>query len=228
VKKILVVLSVLVIAMATAIAVFIMMSSNDLPQGESGEKAEQLTDDMLEALGYEAYQEIKTISWSFPGGHHFVWSKDVDSVEVKWEQYEVYFSTKTLQGEATSDGVTLTGEEQKEALEIAWSYFANDSFWLVAPFKVRDPGTTREYVDFQNGKALLVHYASGGVTPGDSYLWILDDNNRPTAWRMWTQILPIGGLEFTWTGWTNQEGAWFAPLHSGLISVNLENLSVSL
>ena len=38
--------------------------------------------------------------------------------------------------------------------------------------------------------------SSSGVTPGDSYLWVLDDK-LPTAWRLWVSVVPIPG----WTSW---------------------------
>jgi hypothetical protein len=44
-----------------------------------------------------------------------------------------------------------------------------------------------------NQEALLI-YASGGSTPGDSYMF-----RRPKlqakAWRMWVSIIPVGGLK---------------------------------
>jgi hypothetical protein len=49
-----------------------------------------------------------------------------------------------------------------------------------------DEGTTRSLVkneDKTNG--LLVSYASGGVTPGDAYLWKLDANGLPQSYKMW-------------------------------------------
>jgi hypothetical protein len=47
-------------------------------------------------------------------------------------------------------------------------YFNNDSFWLIAPFKLRDAGTTRSIVMQDEKKSFMISYASGGSTPGDS------------------------------------------------------------
>jgi hypothetical protein len=73
-------------------------------------------------------------------------------------------------------------------------YFNNDSFWLIAPFKLRDAGTTRSIV-MQDNQALMITYALS--TPGDSYVWFVE-NYMPKAWRMWVSIIPVGGLETTW------------------------------
>ncbi len=200
--------------------------SEQLPQGQTGPAAEALADKMLASLNLEAYEQLDTLSWTFPRGHHFIWDKKANIVNVIWEEYEVTFSPETMEGKATKDAQLLSGTEKEEAIREAWEYFANDSFWLVAPYKVRDPGTTRTLVNTEEGDALLVTYSSGGVTPGDSYLWMLDDNGRPIAWKMWVNIIPIGGLRFSWDNWKSYEGAWFATDHKGLISLNLSNISV--
>jgi hypothetical protein len=53
-------------------------------------------------------------------------------------------------------------------------------------FKLRDPGTSRSIVMQDEKEALMVTYTSGS-TPGDSYVWILDENIP--AWRMWVSIV---------------------------------------
>ena len=68
---------------------------------------------------------------------------------------------------------------------------------------------------------LMVSYASGGVTPGDTYLWLLDENGRPTGWKMWVKILPFKGLYTSWADWvTLDTGAQIASMH-GIKSFNL-------
>lgn len=188
----------------------IWIASDPLPEGEKGPEAEALADKMLEAMNYEAYQQIKTLSWTLAGRHHYVWDKQENTVTVRWEDVEVEFSPDTFDGSAIEKGKPLDGDELHDAIQTAWTYFANDSFWLVAPFKVRDPGTERRLVETADGRALLVTYTSGGVTPGDSYLWLLDENFKPRAWKLWVKIIPIGGVEISWENWQNYGGAWLA------------------
>lgn len=215
------------LALFIAIGVGVYLAyDKPLPTGQEGPEAEALADKMLEALNYEAYQKLNTIQWTFYRNHTFIWNKKDNIVTAKWDDYEITFSPENKSGTVLKNGTILEGPEKQTALQTAWQLYANDSFWLVAPFKVRDPGTRRYLVDTEEGPGLLVTYNGGGVTPGDSYLWILDEQNRPKAWRMWVNILPIGGLEFEWNNWKQYNGVWFASSHKGLVDVTVSDISV--
>lgn len=136
-------------------------------------------------------------------------------VQVTWGNKKVLLNTKKVAGKAYEDGVELAGKQSDKLVQKAWNYFCNDSFWLNAPAKVFDKGTERSIVTLKDGRqGLMIEYASGGVTPGDAYVWILDENNLPTSWKMWVNIIPIGGVEATWEDWkTLQLGAKVATGH---------------
>lgn len=209
-------------------AVAWMLMDEPLPEGGHQPEAERLTDRMFEAIGYEAWQAIPFVSWSFRGQHHFVWDKVEHVAQVKWDDMRVVIDLDTRNGRAYREGRLLEGSEAEEALEKAWGYFANDSFWLNAPAKARDSGTERSVVVTDDGdKRLKVHYSSGGVTPGDTYVWLLDENGLPTAVKMWVSIIPVGGTKATWEGWRDMRGAKIATEHRmGPASVDIGNLKV--
>ncbi|MEM9897251.1 MAG: hypothetical protein AAF789_12860 [Bacteroidota bacterium] len=187
-----------------------------LPNGTSGNEAEQYADEMLKALNAEGFDTLKTISFTFAGIHSYNWNREENQVEVSWEDQKV-----TLNLNYHPEDFSMIEYE-------AYEYFINDSFWLVAPFKVRDKGVIRKTVDVEEGRGLLVTYTSGGVTPGDSYLWILDENGFPISWRLWTSNIPVGGLEMSWGGWRQFENVWFSTLHtSQVIDLEISDLAVS-
>ena len=100
-------------------------------------------------------------------------------------------------------------------MKTAYAAWVNDSFWLIAMNKPFDPGTRRFRVEQPDGRqSLLVAYGSGGVTPGDAYLWHFDENGRPESWQMWVSVVSIGGLTATWEDWVQLDtGAWVSTKH---------------
>lgn len=88
-------------------------------------------------------------------------------------------------------------------------------FWLNPLAQFFALGTTRQLVVQPDGSEdLLLTYTSGGDTLGDSYLWQVNPDGRPQAWRMWVSIIPLGGVKATWQQWMQLEtGAWISPSH---------------
>ncbi|WP_299681983.1 hypothetical protein [uncultured Tenacibaculum sp.] len=180
-----------------------------LPTGKQGEEADALANKMLVTLQHEAFENTEILEWSFIGKHFYKWYKQENKVEVSWENNKVILNTKN----SDQSEIFVNGQksDDKTLIEKAEAFFNNDSFWLIAPHKVFDNGVERRIVKHNDKDALLVTYTSGGTTPGDSYLWILNDNGFPTHYKMWTQIIPIGGLGASWNDWTTTESGLQLP-----------------
>ncbi len=179
-----------------------MILSEKKPKGVASAEADELAKKMLSAINYEAWDSIKIIRWDFANQHQFAWDKELNLVQVIWGKYKVLLNTKEVAGKAYENGVELSGERVDKLVQTAWSHFCNDSFWLNAPSKIFDEGTKRSIVQLKDGReGLMVEYASGGVTPGDAYVWILNEQGLPIAWKMWVKMIPIGGVESTWEDW---------------------------
>lgn len=194
--------------------------NEDLPKGEQGLKADELASKMLNALDEEAYYNTDYLEWTFKDRHHYKWYKSNNTCEVYWDDFTVLLdfdsesNSKVYVAEQEYNGI-----EKQDYINKAVKYFNNDSFWLVAPYKIFDSGAQRRIVITEDNKeALLVTYTSGGTTPGDSYLWHLDEIGMPKSFQMWVDILPIDGLEATWENWTTTEsGAKIPTFHKFLL-----------
>ncbi len=201
-----------------------------LPYGEQGPEAEELADKVLSAVNIQGWDSITAVKWTFRNDHKFIWDKKRHLVQVEWQEYKAQLNTKTKKGKAWLSGNRVQDEEAElDLVQKAWALFANDSFWFAAPFKIRDQGTERRLVKLGKSNGLLVTYTSGGVTPGDSYLCLLDEDGRPNGWKMWVNILPIGGLQFSWEGWeTFDHDTHISLRHLGVVDVNINDLETAL
>ena len=222
-KKLIKYTAVLFLLLVAVLAICYFTYNEPLPNGKQGKQADALASKMLKELEYEAYKNTEILEWTFRGKHHYKWYKQENIVVVNWDNNKVILNTKkTEKSEVYIDDEKVINTE---ILNKAKGFFNNDSFWLVAPYKVFDTGTERRIVKYNDKDALLITYASGGTTPGDSYLWILDENFMPTSFKMWVKIIPIGGISATWSNWkTTKSGIKISTKHT----LSLFGLEISL
>ena len=218
-----------VLAIVIFLIVGYMIVDEPLPEGKKSPAAEMLADNMMLAINHEAWLKTGAVSWTFRGIHDFVWDRERHYTRVTWEENQVWLDINNKSGKVLVNGAEVDQEKTFELLNTAWEFWANDSFWLNPISKIKDPGTERSLVKTEDGKnALLVSYSSGGVTPGDSYLWIVDDYNMVTACKMWVSIIPIGGVEFSWLNWQVQATGFTTALdHIGPIPILLTNVEAA-
>lgn len=212
-KKFFKIIAIILVVVFAGIFIFGYSTNEALPKGQKGAAADLLARKMLTALNKEAYDATKVLEWSFKGTQTYKWYKQENKVEVNWDTNKVILYTKTPEKSI----VFVDGKETKDPaiLAKAITYFNNDSFWLVAPYKVFDSGTERSILKHNGKEALLITYTSGGSTPGDSYLWVLDANYIPTSFKMWVKVIPIGGVEATWENWiTTEAGCKLPTMHT--------------
>lgn len=202
-----------------AIAIFAL--SEKQPEVNPTPEADAIAQKVLTALNKPAWDTLAFLQWEFPGGHKYIFDKKNNKALITWGSNSVDLILDDQTGTATVDGVQVEGQEKQDLLSTAWGYWCNDSFWMFAPYKLFDPNTARTIVKHEGKDALMVSYQGGGVTPGDSYLWILGDDYIPTAYKMWVSIIPIGGMEFSWENWQEMPGgaklstyhdSWLFPL----------------
>ncbi len=223
-KKLLKGLLALMLLIVVGFGVIYLLFNKPLPEGEEGQKAEALAAKMQEAIGLEAWEHTRYVEWTFKGMHHYVWDKQRHLVQVSWGDHRVLLNPNT------NEGIVYTSGQRVEAPDLvrkASQFFTNDAFWLNAPAQMAGNREVKlEAVTLENqDEALLITYLSGGDTPGDSYLWILDEGGLPKAWQLWVKIIPIGGLEFSWDEWVElPSGAMIATQKEGPISISIEDL----
>ncbi len=213
-KKTLKVLGIIALALVAGLFSLKLYLSEKEPQGIASPETGEMIQSIYKNLNKSAWDSTQWVKWTF-NKNHYTWDKNQNKVKVFWEDFEVIVDLNTQQGSVKKAGTSLSGKDADKAVKTAYSRFCNDSFWLTAPYKLTDPGTTPTLVTLPDGrKGLKINYSSGGVTPGDSYVWIVNEKGVPTSFKMWVSILPIGGLEGTWDDWQElATGAKLATKH---------------
>jgi hypothetical protein len=196
---------------------------SSLPKGIPGPAAEQLAQKMLAGADFDKWQATAAVSFTFRGGDKIFWDRKRKLTEVVIRKKLVQFS------EVSGKSVCFEEErrvfdECSEMTETAIKRFYNHTFWLNPAFHISSPGAERALV---SENQLLVSFKSGGSTPGDSYLFTLDEEGKIAEMRMWVSILPIKGARAVFSNYVKtQTGVRVALNHevASLASVNLSDV----
>jgi len=132
----------------------------------------------------------------FAADHH--WDLVHKRARITWtsrekKQYDALLDIDARTAEGTIDGAPAEGEAERELSEKAYARWINDTFWLMLPLKLFDPGTKLEMEQPQvtNGETIQVlklSFDAVGLTPGDQYwLYVNPEANRIVRWEMLLQ-----------------------------------------
>jgi hypothetical protein len=208
-------------ALASLAALALVVSDGRPCAAASDPKATAVADRLLQALGGESAWNAtrylrfdfavdrggKTLmrrahTWDKWSGRYRVSGKDKDGRDLV-----VTMNVNTREGSATVAGAPLAGDALRKSLEDAYAWWVNDTYWLLMPYKLRDPGVSLAYVGEQKRGSdawdeLLLTFDNVGLTPKDRY-WVFV--NRATGlvdrWEFVLKGEKTPPVPFEWKGW---------------------------
>jgi hypothetical protein len=123
---------------------------------------------------------------------------------------------------AWMDGTPIEGDSLQKLLKRAKSLWINDTYWMLMPYKLRDPGVTLKYDgEYKDSTGtvydkLALSFDNVGETPGDHYwVYVNRGNHRVERWDMVLQSDKPPPKTYTWEGWEEHDGLWFPTAHRG-------------
>jgi len=193
--------------------------------GTSGESAVQLPGrtagvELAKATiarmgGEEAWRRTRYLQWDFGGRRQHVWDRRTGRTRMESEERLVLMNVRSREGRAWDKAenglVEITDPGAlTEALELGYAWWVNDSYWLIMPFKLLDPGANLQLVgpdelpDGRPADVLELTFDEGiGLTPQNKYrVWIAEDNGLVEQWSYYRAAEDEEPV-FTrpWTGW---------------------------
>lgn len=181
------------------------------------EKAIAIADKVIKNMGgVKNWNNTRFISWSWRGQFH-IWDKYENKFRYEKDTLVVISDLKTKQGTVYSKGKVLTDETQRQKiLNDQYAVWANNSYWLLMPFKIRDNGVTLTYKGEGKTQAgadadlLELTFDKVGVTPNNRYLLAVDKKSglitewsffrnatdeKPGFTRPWTDYQTYGKIK---------------------------------
>ena len=186
---------------------------------------EQLAQEVMQALGgKEAWDNTRFIRFTFAGRRTHWWDKHTGRHRIEGQtqdgkKFLVLENVNTKEGTVWVDGQKAEGDQAKEFLERAYGAWINDTYWLIMPYKLQDPGVNLSYVgeetiDGKKYDKLLLSFNNVGLTPGDRYwAYINHDTHLMDRWAYVLQSMEQGAepTAWRWEGWQKYGNIMLAP-----------------
>lgn len=134
-----------------------------------------------------------------------------ESADKEGKPIVVLMNTSTRQGDAYRSGARLDPAPARPFLDEAYETWINDTYWLLMPYKMKDPGVhLRDAGEVTIGGEIydrvLLTFDKVGLTPGDRYWAHL---NRTThLMDFWSYILQDDPPKSKPTVWAWKDWSW--------------------
>jgi hypothetical protein len=183
--------------------------------GASTPGAGELADRVLDGLGgAEAWEATRYIVFEFAGARSHWWDRytgrhRMEGSTPEGAPYVVLHDVHDAgeAGRAWVGGEQLTGEQAAAMVRGAYAAWVNDTFWLISPYKLRDPGVHldvagRETVDGVTYDTLHLSFGDVGLTPGDQYwMFVHPETGRVDRWAYVLESQEPPSTAWRWLDW---------------------------
>ena len=208
-------------AFVVAAAGLVAQGAPALAGGDSDPRAIALADEVMVALGgKDAWNATHYLRFDFAvehGGRTIVnrahtWDKwtgryRLEAKTKSGDPYVALLNVNTKEGTVFLKGRKLEGPEARKYLDEAYGIWVNDTYWLIMPYKMRDPGVIlRMDGEAKEGGAtydrVSLTFEGVGLTPKDHYTAFI---NRSThlmdRWEFVLQGEKPPPVPFDWRNW---------------------------
>jgi hypothetical protein len=151
--------------------------------------------------------------------------------------FAVYFNVNTRAGKAFVNGKPAEGEDQQKLLVSAYGRFINDTYWLLAPWKIFDPGVhlthdgEKPCPEGGTCDVLKLSFDDVGLTPKDVYwIWVTREGRHVVQWQYvlnGAQEEPTTALWKSWQSFSGVSLSLEKPITGKPAVIRFEGVAVS-
>jgi hypothetical protein len=191
-----------------------------MPRASSDAKALEIADRVMRSLGgREAWDKTRFLRFGFGTerdgkfqGRTHVWDKwtgryRVEGQTREGQPYVILMNLNTKAGRAWLAGKELSGDDLTQHIDRGYGAWVNDTYWLLMPYKLTDPGVTLTYAGEATDGGVTydkvqLRFDNVGLTPKDTYwVWVNRDTGLVDRWDYVLKGEDVPPTTWTWTGW---------------------------
>ena len=173
--------------------------------------------------GKEAWDKTRFLRWNFFGRRLHYWDRWTGDVRIEAKDRVMLLNLGTREGHVFDKGVEITEPKaRRAALDEAYEIWVNDSYWLIMPYKLLDPGVNlkslgpSKMADGRDADKIGVTFDAGiGVTPQNRYdVWVARDTGLVEQWAYYEKASDTTpAFTLPWAGWKRFGGVMMATDH---------------
>ncbi len=155
--------------------------------------------------GKKVFEKSRYIQFAFAGekdgkagpARNHLWDRYTGDYRFENEQADakkviVLFNVNTQKGSSFINGEATPDSTNQKLLKRAYGAFINDTYWLMTPLKLQDPGVNtflekQETIENVTYDVIRLNFDKVGLTPGDQY-WLYA-NTKTGAIERWKFLL---------------------------------------
>lgn len=183
---------------------------------DSDARAVEIAQAVMEKMGgWDAWDRTRYLSWKFFGGRKHDWDRRTADIRIEGkageDEYLWLMNVDTRTGRVWKGGVEITeAAALADALDLGRQIWVNDSYWLVMPYKLLDPGVTLKYsgvrpmADGRPADVLTLTFGEGvGYTPNNRYeVFVAQDTGLVEQWSFFENASDAEPrFTMPWSGW---------------------------
>ena len=223
-----------VVALAALLALPLAGRAARAELPDSDPRAVAIADSVMAALGGgDAWGKLVGLRWTFevsindtlrPGARRHAWNKRtgwhrIDYTNRADQKVTLIHNLNDQSGLAWVDGTKIEGDSLAKLMKRANSVWINDTYWMLMPYKLRDPGVRLKDAGDSTAAGttwdrLALSFENVGDTPGDHYwVYVNRASHRVEHWEMVLQGDQPPPRAYSWEGWEEHGGLWFPTAH---------------
>ena len=189
-----------------------LFTASSVPGQQANDKAQQLASEVWKASGGENWKDVTRVRFTF------IVEQDGNELTAAQHDWDVAGQTDHVRWKDKDVKVNLAAPGEAENAKAAFGRWTNDSYWLLAPIKVLDPGVNLTYEGEKdlNGvkcEALRLSFGNVGLTPGDQYVYYIDPETK--LLRAWDYIGKTGEvMHGSWDNYIDAGGLKISTSHN--------------
>lgn len=161
----------------------------------SDPRAIAIADLVMDALGGRAaWDATRVIEWRFKKSRRLCWDRATNDFRLDEGGRVVLMNLATGAGRVFEGGeeVVRDLDKKRDALDRGYKIWVNDSYWLLAPYKLKDSGVRLTWKGEgrlegdRPADILRLEFSGVGVTPDNAYdMWVARDTHLVERWSFY-------------------------------------------